>query len=60
MQVGEGHWSACWRADVLGAAALDFLRDIQAETDGSANAVTEMPEPTVPTQDNQAVESNES
>ena len=27
MQVGETHWSACWKADDLGPSVLDFLSD---------------------------------
>ncbi len=37
MQVGEGHLSACWRADQLGPAALDFLRDAQVLADEGTN-----------------------
>jgi oligopeptide/dipeptide ABC transporter ATP-binding protein len=29
MQVGEGHWSACWESDKLGPSVLDFLNDIE-------------------------------
>lgn len=27
MLVNEGHWTACWRSDELGSAALDFFMD---------------------------------
>ena len=39
MLVNEGHWSACWRSDELGASALDFLADpeeIGAASNGGA------------------------
>jgi oligopeptide/dipeptide ABC transporter ATP-binding protein len=42
MQVGDGHLSACWQADQLGPATLDFLKDltdIDAPTNG-ADGVT--------------------
>ena len=29
MQTGEGHWSACWQADLLGIDALDLQDDVQ-------------------------------
>ena len=30
MRAGEGHWSACWQADALGAAALELQAKSQA------------------------------
>ena len=40
--IGEGHWSACWRSDVLGVAALELMLRTSGNADGdSGNA----PEP---------------
>ena len=54
MQVGDGHLSACWNADVLGAAALEFQSGDGAQT-------SREPEPSVPSavldQDTEATES---
>jgi oligopeptide/dipeptide ABC transporter ATP-binding protein len=41
MEVGGGHLTACWQADQLGPATLDFLKDltdIDAPTNGSNGA----------------------
>jgi oligopeptide/dipeptide ABC transporter ATP-binding protein len=39
MQVGNGHLSACWEADKLGPATLDFLKDL-TDIDAPTNGVT--------------------
>ena len=31
MQVGDGHWSACWQADLLGIDALDLQEDVKVQ-----------------------------
>ena len=36
MQTGDGHWSACWQSDLLGASALDA----GASTDGQDQVST--------------------
>jgi oligopeptide transport system ATP-binding protein len=58
MQVGDGHWSACWRSDVLGPAALDFLQEMR---DGATNSAGGAfgGRATTPAPDNQAVESEQ-
>jgi oligopeptide/dipeptide ABC transporter ATP-binding protein len=58
MQVGEGHWSACWRADVLGAAALDFLQEMRDAGNG-ARAGTSKHGATMSTQETETVESDQ-
>jgi oligopeptide/dipeptide ABC transporter ATP-binding protein len=63
MQMGEGHWSACWRADALGPSALDFLQDAQFHTDGNSDhkdgkSQSNASEQARSTQENQAVESD--
>ena len=57
MQVGEGHWSACWRSDVLGAAALDFLQDLRDGVKEAGSATSNMRQPTVSPQKIESVES---
>lgn len=51
MQVGEGHMTACWEADKLGPATLDFLKDLTDidEPTNGANGVS-----AVSAEDNQA------
>jgi oligopeptide/dipeptide ABC transporter ATP-binding protein len=34
--IGEGHWSACWRADVLGSQALELMQAGTTINGGSA------------------------
>jgi oligopeptide/dipeptide ABC transporter ATP-binding protein len=58
MQVGEGHWSACWRADVLGAAALDFLQEMRDAGNG-ARGGTSKHGATMSTQETETVESDQ-
>jgi oligopeptide transport system ATP-binding protein len=58
MQVGEGHWSACWRADVLGPAALDFLQEMRDGSNGG-KVTSAMTEATMPAQENETVESDQ-
>ena len=43
MLAGDDHWSACWRSDALGPAALDFLGEGTAPGDGAAKAT--VPDP---------------
>ena len=41
MQTGEGHWSACWQADLLGIDALDLQNDVEVQGgDGRAEPVS--------------------
>ncbi len=57
MQAGEGHLSACWRAEDLGPTALDFLRDIEELAE---DRVDSAPSSTSASMSTQEVESNES
>ena len=41
MQTGDGHWSACWQADLLGIDALDLQDDVKVQGgDGRAEPVS--------------------
>jgi oligopeptide transport system ATP-binding protein len=63
MQMGEGHWSACWRADVLGPSVLEFMHEERAREEANNTHQdgnhSKSAEQTRSTQENQAVESDQ-
>jgi len=62
MLTNDGHWSACWQSDLLGASALggngSAGGQVQGSTLISGDSQAESVDPTVPPQENEPTESS--